>query len=92
MDMPEIIKSRRSVRTFDGTPLTAEHKARLEEFIGTISAPYDIPIEFVLLPQLGKSCWSIRLHRRAAVHGLCVVDNFPFCSTADSRISVFENS
>lgn len=49
MDMPEIIKSRRSVRTFDGTPLTAEHKAKLEEFISTISAPYDIPIEFVLL-------------------------------------------
>ncbi len=49
MDMLELIKSRRSVRTFDGNPLTDEHKAKIAEFIGTISNPYDIPIEFVLL-------------------------------------------
>ena len=47
--MLELIKSRRSVRTFDGNPLSDEHKAKLAKFIGTISNPYDIPIEFVLL-------------------------------------------
>lgn len=47
--MLEIVKSRRSVRTFDGKPLSAEDREKIERFIETIVNPYDIPVEFVLL-------------------------------------------
>lgn len=49
MNMLEIVKTRRSVRTFDGNPLRGEDRDKLAEFIQTISNPYEIPIEFVLL-------------------------------------------
>ena len=45
----EIIKSRRSVRTFDGNPLRQDEKNRLEEYISGISNPFGIPVDFVLL-------------------------------------------
>ncbi len=49
MDVAEIIKTRRSVRTFDGRMISHEDRDRLEEFIGNIRNPYDIPVQFVLL-------------------------------------------
>ena len=36
MDMLELIRSRRSVRTFDGTQLADDHKAMRAEFIGKV--------------------------------------------------------
>ncbi len=44
-----IIKGRRSVRTFDEKPVSAEDRAKLEEYIGTISNPFGIPVSLVLL-------------------------------------------
>lgn len=45
----EVIKGRRSVRTFDGKPLRPEDREKLEAFIAGISNPFDIPVTFVLL-------------------------------------------
>ena len=49
MNVREIVKTRRSVRTFDGKPLAQEDLEKLREFIPTIRNPYDIPVEFILL-------------------------------------------
>lgn len=49
MNIEEIIKTRRSVRTFDGKNILPEHKEKLCAYIKTIENPYDIPVEFVLL-------------------------------------------
>ena len=45
----ELVKSRKSVRTFDGRPLGAEDRARLEAYIATIANPFGVPVRFVLL-------------------------------------------
>ena len=45
----ELVKSRKSVRTFDGRPLSGEDRARLEEYLGTVTNPFGIPVRFVLL-------------------------------------------
>ena len=48
-ELLELIKSRKSVRTFDGRPLTAEDRERLAQYIETIRNPFDVPVRFVLL-------------------------------------------
>lgn len=45
----ELIKTRKSVRTFNGRPISTEHKEKLSTYIKNISNPYGIPVEFVLL-------------------------------------------
>lgn len=49
MDSMNIIKNRKSVRTFDGRTITDEDRAKLTEYIKTITNPYGIGVEFVLL-------------------------------------------
>ena len=49
MNNIDLILTRKSVRTFDGKPLTEEDIEKLGAFIPTIRNPYDIPVEFVLL-------------------------------------------
>ncbi|MBO7376818.1 MAG: nitroreductase family protein [Clostridia bacterium] len=49
MSIFEIIKKRRSVRTFDGAALTAEDARKLVEFCGGAENPYGIPIKWKLL-------------------------------------------
>ncbi len=49
MDWMEVIKTRKSVRTFDGRPLSSENKERLYSYIETITNPYGIPMKFVWL-------------------------------------------
>lgn len=49
MDISEIIKMRRSVRTFNKKNLTEEDLAQIKEFIKDVKNPYDIPVEFRLL-------------------------------------------
>ena len=49
MNSMELIMSRKSIRTFDGRPLTDSDKEKLRAFIATISNPYGIPVKFVLL-------------------------------------------
>lgn len=45
----DIIRSRKSVRTFDGTPLRAEDLRKLEEYAAAIRNPFDVPVEFRFL-------------------------------------------
>lgn len=46
----DIIKGRRSVRTFDGNPIRSEDREKLMDYIDAgIPNPFDIPMEFVLL-------------------------------------------
>ena len=49
MNMTESIRSRRSVRTFDGTPLREEDAASILAFAGKVENPYELPIEWKLL-------------------------------------------
>ncbi len=50
--MTELLKTimgRKSVRTFDGRPVSVEDRAKLEQYMGAITNPFDIPVCFVLL-------------------------------------------
>lgn len=49
MDMMDIIKTRKSVRTFDGRKISKQDKEKLFSYIKTIKNPYDIPVEFIEL-------------------------------------------
>lgn len=49
MNTVELIKTRRSVRTFDGRTISDEDKDKLCAYIKTIRNPYDIPVKFILL-------------------------------------------
>ena len=40
---------RKSVRTFDGRPISSEHMKLLEEYVRDIPNPFGIPVEFVFL-------------------------------------------
>lgn len=48
-DISEIIKVRRSVRTFNKKKLTDEDHSKIREFINDIKNPYDISVEFRIL-------------------------------------------
>ena len=45
----EMIKQRKSVRTFDGKALSDEDRNNLENYINSLSNPFDVPIYFRLL-------------------------------------------
>ena len=50
--MTELLKTimgRKSVRSFDGKPVSAEDRERLDQYIRSIRNPFDIPVRFVLL-------------------------------------------
>ncbi len=49
MDMTELIRTRKSIRTFDGRPLSKEDKKALSDYAKTITNPYGIPVSFVFL-------------------------------------------
>lgn len=48
-DLLKIIQGRKSVRSFDGTPVTPEDRAKLLKYIETIGNPFGVPVRFVLL-------------------------------------------
>ena len=48
-ELLNIIRGRRSVRTFDGNPVSPEDRERLEQYIRTITNPFGVPVRFVLL-------------------------------------------
>ena len=48
-DMMKIVRSRRSVRTFDGREIGTDDRSKLSSFIEKIENPYGIPIEFKFL-------------------------------------------
>ena len=45
----ELVRNRRSVRTFDGREISAEDLKKLSVFLEEIKNPYDIPVQFKLL-------------------------------------------
>lgn len=45
----DIIRGRKSVRTFSGETLRSEDKRKLEEFLKMVDNPFGIPIEFRVL-------------------------------------------
>ncbi|MCR5374844.1 MAG: nitroreductase family protein [Lachnospiraceae bacterium] len=47
--LTNIIKSRKSVRTYDGNALSEAHRKDIEEYIKDIPNPFDIPVRFVLM-------------------------------------------
>ena len=57
-DLMELIKTRKSVRSFDGQPVSAEDRRRLSEFMETITNPFGIPVSFVLLDAKEKDLSS----------------------------------
>ena len=48
-DISNVIRARRSVRTFDRKELTEDDYAKIKDFISDVKNPYDIPVEFRLL-------------------------------------------
>jgi nitroreductase len=49
MNLTEIVMGRKSVRTYDGKPLSEEHLLNLGKYIRDIPNPFDIPVELKLL-------------------------------------------
>lgn len=45
----ETIKTRKSVRTYDGKPIEPEKRKALEEYLATIKNPVNVPVELKLL-------------------------------------------
>ena len=45
----EVIKNRKSVRSFDGKPLSEEDKSALEQYLKQLTAPFGVTTEFRLL-------------------------------------------
>lgn len=52
----ELVKQRKSVRSFDGAPLREEDRARLEAYLSAVKTPFAIPMEFRILNAKGLSC------------------------------------
>ena len=77
----ELIKSRKSVRTFDGKPLAAEDRERLTQYAETVSNPFDIPVRFVLLDAKEKNLSSPVLSGET-MYVLGVVAKGPYADVA----------
>ena len=45
----DLIRQRKSVRTFDGKPLTAEDRSALEAYVSSLTNPFSVPVTFRLL-------------------------------------------
>ena len=48
-ELMEIIKGRKSVRSFDEKPLSTEDRNQLVQYMETVTNPFGIPVNFVLL-------------------------------------------
>ena len=62
--LKDIVKGRRSVRTFNGDPISQEDREKLCAYIDSITNPFGIPVEFVLL-DAEKYCLSSHQRRKA---------------------------
>lgn len=45
----EIIKNRKSIRSFDGTPLRQEDQDSFAQYLRELDNPFGVPVEFRLL-------------------------------------------
>ena len=75
MNAMDLIRQRRSVRTFDGKPLKTEDREKLLSFATQVTNPYGLPINWRILnakegglssPVIsGTDCWIAGKLRRA---------------------------
>ena len=49
MNIMELIRTRKSVRTFDGKQISSNEIQQLSDYCRTITNPYEIPVSFILL-------------------------------------------
>ena len=49
MQIKELIQKRKSVRTFDGQPLSDAHRQALSDYAAALTNPFGIPVEFCFL-------------------------------------------
>lgn len=49
LSIEQIIKTRHSVRTYNGTPLTGDDRTKIMSYAGTLSNPFGIPVTFRFL-------------------------------------------
>ena len=66
-ELLKTIRERKSVRTFDGRPVSAEDREKIEQYIRTIENPFGVPVRFVLLDAGTHGLSSPVLSREAAV-------------------------
>ena len=75
------IRGRKSVRTFDGNPVSAEDRERLEAYIRTIANPFGIPVRFVLL-DAGEHGLSSPVLSGETLYVAGKVDRVPYADVA----------
>ena len=57
-ELMEIIKGRKSVRSFDEKPLSTEDRNQLVQYMETVTNPFGIPVNFVLLDAKENGLYS----------------------------------
>ena len=57
-ELLEIIKGRKSVRSFADQAISAEDRSRLEQYLQSIDNPFGVPVRFVLLDAKEKGLSS----------------------------------
>ncbi len=77
----DIIKGRRSVRTFDGRALGAEDRQKLENYMADVPNPFGIPVEFVLL-DTEKHRLSSPVIAGESLYAAVKVDKGPYADVA----------
>ncbi len=80
-ELLKIIQGRKSVRTFDGNPIRAEDRERLEKYIPTITNPFGIPVRFVLL-DAGQYGLSSPVLSGETLFVAGMVDKIPYADVA----------
>lgn len=77
----QVIRNRKSVRTFDGEPLTAEHRKDIEEFIKDIPNPFGIPVKIKLL-DAKKNGLSSPVLAGETLYAAGIVEKKPYADVA----------
>ena len=77
-ELMDIIKSRRSVRTFDGRTITLEQRDKLQKFCDSLTNPFHVPVEFRLLEAKEHGLKSPVLQRET-LYLAAKVKNQPMC-------------
>ena len=80
-DLMKTIQGRRSVRTFDGIPVSEEDRDRLERCMRQITNPFGIPVRFVLL-DAGKYSLSSPVISGEKLYVAGKVDKVPYADVA----------
>ena len=80
-ELLKIIKGRKSVRTFDGNPVSTEDRERLEQYIRTITNPFGLPVRFVML-DAGEHGLSSPVLNGESLYVAGKIDKVPYSDVA----------